>query len=62
MLDQSASSLCDYLRRVVVYFEHLNPMTIEYIAARLVPRRAVAGELLFVEGEPSAGPWLIQHG
>lgn len=61
MSDQSVSSLCDYLRRVV-YFEHLNPATIEYIAARLIPRRAVAGELLFVEGEPSAGLWLIQQG
>ncbi len=46
----------------LVYFEQLNPAVVERLAARLIPRRAAAGEILFLEGQPTDGLWLVERG
>lgn len=46
----------------LVYFEQVSPAIVEQLAARLVPRRAAAGEILFLEGQPADGLWLIESG
>jgi CRP-like cAMP-binding protein len=54
-------ALQDYLRHHP-YFHGQNPVVVAQIAERFIARTAAAGEILFLEGEPSAGLWLIQSG
>lgn len=58
MLD---SSTAGRLRRLP-YFAHAAEAQIEALAARAVPRPFMPGETLFIEGEPSAGLWLLERG
>jgi CRP-like cAMP-binding protein len=54
-------SLQDYLQHLP-YFDGQNPALVAQIVERVIPRTASAGEILFLEGEPSAGLWLVQSG
>lgn len=55
------SSLAAYLSGLG-YFAGCAPDTLAYIAASVVTRPAAAGEILFLEGEPGAGLWIVQTG
>ena len=54
-------SMSGYLKRLA-YFEGQPPEIIAQAAETAVSRPAAAGEILFLEGEPSAGLWMIEHG
>lgn len=54
-------SLVDHLKQLA-YFEGQNPAIIERMVNSAISRTAVAGETLFLEGEPAAGLWMIQSG
>lgn len=53
--------LTTYLQRLP-YFHQLTPEVIARVAGTASARQAAAGETLFLEGEPSAGLWLIETG
>lgn len=55
------ASTADRLRRLP-YFARAAEAQIEALAARAVQRNFLPGETLFIEGEPSAGLWLLEHG
>ena len=44
------------------FFDSLARDELTQIAARAVPRAFAAGEMLYLEGEPSAGLWMIERG
>lgn len=44
------------------YFQNLAPQSLARLAAVAVPRAAGAGEVLFLEGDPSAGLWVLEQG
>ena len=46
----------------LAYFEGQNPIIIERMVNSAVAHTASAGEILFLEGEPAAGLWMIQTG
>jgi CRP/FNR family transcriptional regulator len=48
--------------RALPYFRPLDEMALERLARQVTARNAAAGETLFVEGEDSAGLWMIQQG
>ncbi|MFN8531805.1 MAG: Crp/Fnr family transcriptional regulator [Anaerolineae bacterium] len=54
-------ALTDHLRQLP-YFEGQNPSIIQHMVESAIPRAVTAGETLFLEGEPSAGLWMIQQG
>lgn len=49
------------LERVPI-FAGLAPEEIAFLAARAVPRNFQAGELIFSEGEPCTGLWVVESG
>lgn len=51
----------DYLRKLP-YFTDFSPSALAGIVARAVVHQAAAGETLFLEGEPSAGLWMVAQG
>lgn len=57
----SGSSLGEYLRKLP-YFAQVTPPVIQEVAASAVQRVASPGETLFLEGQESAGLWLIETG
>lgn len=54
-------SFSAYLQQMA-YFEGQSAEVIARLAAAGTVRRAAAGETLFLEGEPSAGLWMIESG
>lgn len=50
-----------YLKQLA-YFEDQNAELIAQIAQSAFAYEAKAGEILFIEGEPSAGLWMIENG
>jgi CRP-like cAMP-binding protein len=44
------------------YFRNLTPGGIELLASSALRRRFAAGEVLFLEGDPSAGLWVVERG
>jgi CRP-like cAMP-binding protein len=46
----------------VPIFAGLAPEEIAFLAARAVPRKFKAGELIFSEGEPCTGLWVVESG
>jgi CRP-like cAMP-binding protein len=50
------------LLRAVPYFRALDEDVLESVALEVVERRYAAGELIFLEGEPSAGLHLVAEG
>ncbi len=46
----------------VPIFAGLAPEEIAFLAARAVPRKFQAGELIFSEGEPCTGLWVVESG
>ncbi len=44
------------------YFSALSPADVTTLASRAVLRRFTAGEMLFVQDEPSAGLWIVEAG
>lgn len=54
-------SLADYLRHLA-YFEGQSSDVIDQLAEVAVLRQAIAGETLFLEGDPSSGLWMIASG
>ncbi|HYX69114.1 MAG TPA: Crp/Fnr family transcriptional regulator [Terriglobales bacterium] len=46
----------------VPIFAGLAPEEIAFLAARAVPRKFLAGELIFSEGEPCTGLWVVESG
>jgi CRP-like cAMP-binding protein len=44
------------------YFRDLTPGGVEMLAASALRRRFTAGEVLFLEGDPSAGLWVVERG
>lgn len=51
-----------YTLRRVSLFADLSDEEIEFIASRAVPRIRAAGEIIFVEGEPCHGLFVVQSG
>lgn len=51
----------DYLRQLA-YFEGQSSDVIHQLAEAAQPRQASAGETLFLEGDPSAGLWMLVSG
>ncbi|HEX2621392.1 MAG TPA: cyclic nucleotide-binding domain-containing protein, partial [Phototrophicaceae bacterium] len=51
----------DYLHRLI-YFETTPPADLDLLAASLVYRTFRSEEIIFVEGDPSAGLYIIEHG
>lgn len=49
------------LRRVAL-FANLSPEELDFIAHRAIPQRCDAGEIIFTEGEPCRGLYVIQSG
>jgi CRP-like cAMP-binding protein len=45
-----------------LYFRNLAPGGVETLAASALRRRFAAGEVLFLEGDPSAGLWVVERG
>ena len=43
----------------VPIFAGLAPEEVAFLAARAVPRKFQAGELVFAEGEPCTGLWVV---
>jgi CRP/FNR family transcriptional regulator len=58
LIDASAKSLL----QAVPYFQALSETVLEAVADVVVERRYAAGELIFLEGEPSAGLHLVAQG
>jgi CRP-like cAMP-binding protein len=58
LIDASAKSLL----QAVPYFRALDEDVLEAVAQVVVERRYAAGELIFLEGEPSAGLHLVAEG
>lgn len=46
----------------LVYFETLSPEQLAWLAGQTMRRQFEAGEMIFFEGEPAAGLWLIEAG
>lgn len=44
------------------YFSALGPADLTALAGRALCRRCVVGEMLFAQGEPSAGLWIVEMG
>jgi CRP/FNR family transcriptional regulator len=44
------------------YFRNAPPSLIETMAAQAILREYSAGTVLFLEGEPASGLWIIEHG
>lgn len=57
----SSFALVDQLRQLP-YFEGQDANIVDRMIESAIPRAAAAGETLFLEGEPSAGLWMIQQG
>ena len=51
----------EILRRVAL-FANLSPGELDFIARRAVPLRCDAGEMIFSEGEPCRGLYVVQSG
>lgn len=60
-MPEHVPSIIDFLR-MLPYFKPLDDPALELLAAHVVLRTAEAGEILFLEGDKSAGLWMIQHG
>jgi CRP-like cAMP-binding protein len=58
LVDNHAESLL----RAVPYFRVLDEAALEAVAQEVAERHYAAGELIFLEGEPSAGLHLVAHG
>ncbi len=48
--------------RAVPAFAGLESATLEFVARQALPRHYAAGEVLFLEGEPCAGLFIVEHG
>ena len=48
--------------RAVPAFAGLEAATLEFVAREAIPRHYAAGEVLFLEGEPCAGLFIVEHG
>ncbi|MDE3135973.1 MAG: Crp/Fnr family transcriptional regulator [Acidobacteriota bacterium] len=59
-MSQSPAAI-ETLRRVPL-FANLSPDELDFIAHRAVPRRCDAGEMIFSEGEPCKGLFVVQSG
>jgi CRP-like cAMP-binding protein len=57
-----ADNRAESLLRAVPYFQVLDRASLEAVAQEVVERHYAAGELSFLEGEPSAGLHLVAHG
>ncbi len=44
------------------YFAHVPAPSLEHIAYQAVPRKFAPNEMIFLEGEPTAGLWIIEEG
>jgi CRP/FNR family transcriptional regulator len=45
-----------------VYFDDLEPATLDLLAGQSVRRTFVPGEMIIIEGEPTSGLWMIESG
>src|SRR6516164_1915804 len=50
------------LLKSVPIFSGLNEPEVAFLTARVVPRKFVAGELIFGEGEPCSGLYVVESG
>lgn len=48
--------------RALIYFETVDAATLDWLAAQLTQRVFAAGEMIFLEGDPAAGLWLVASG
>ena len=44
------------------YFAHVAESTLSELAQQAVHRTFAANEMIFLEGEPSAGLWIVENG
>jgi CRP/FNR family transcriptional regulator len=58
MSDFSVSSML----RQIPYFAHVTNASLGQIVAQAVRRTFMADEIIFLEGEPSAGLWIVENG
>ncbi len=61
MASHLESSAIEQLKRVPI-FSSLSEQEFNFLTARLVQRRAAAGELVFSEGDPCAGLYVVHSG
>lgn len=57
----TASAVLDVLRRVQI-FSGLSETELEFLSQRAVPRTYTKGEIVFTEGDPCAGLFVIESG
>lgn len=55
------SSVKDYISSII-YFEGITEEELAYVAENSIPRTYPAGEIVFVEGEPAQGLWVVEQG
>lgn len=60
-MPEPAPAVIQFLR-ALPYFALLDELALEQLARQVVPRTAAAGEILFLDGEDSAGLWMIRQG
>lgn len=48
--------------RSLTYFQGISPETLERVAASTLLKRVESGAIIFIEGEPSAGLWIVRSG
>lgn len=56
-----STELAERLGRIA-FFATLDPGVLEDLARASIPRTLAAGEVVFLEGEPSPGLWLVESG
>lgn len=61
MLHLTHADLAKFLQGRV-YFDDLQPATLELLASRSVRRTFAPGEMISIEGEPTSGMWMIESG
>ena len=48
--------------RSLTYFQGISPETLERVATSTLLKRVESGAMIFIEGEPSAGLWIVRSG
>jgi CRP/FNR family transcriptional regulator, dissimilatory nitrate respiration regulator len=61
MLTTKSANVIDTLRKVAI-FADLSEAELQFLAERAVPRDYASGELVFSEGQPCAGLFIVESG
>lgn len=55
------SSITSYIKSII-YFEGVTQAELDYISTNSLLRTYTAGELIFLEGDPAQGLWIVEDG